>query len=63
MKAKSLILYGSKAKLTTAHRRVNNNRQSPYYVRAETVRLSFETALKYARPMDEETVLHTVPID
>jgi hypothetical protein len=60
---KSLILYGAKNKLTLAHKRVSNAKQPAYYVRAETVALNIHDALREAQPMDEETVIISIPLD
>ena len=68
---KSLIIYGSRVKLTNAHKLVTSRMKPPtgeaqpeYFVRVKVVNTDFETALyKHARPMSGETVLNTVPIE
>jgi hypothetical protein len=60
---KSLVLYGSKNKLTLAHKRVSNSKQPAYYVRVETVVGNVYDALREAQPMDDETVIISIPLD
>jgi hypothetical protein len=60
--SKTLILYGSKHKLTAAHKRISNSKQPAYFVRAETVNASFARALRQAKPLNQENLLGAVPI-
>lgn len=62
---KSAILYGSRVKLTGAHKPVftpRNGKRAEYYVRVKVVDLDINEALLKARPMVGETVLNTVPL-
>lgn len=61
---KSLILFGSNAKLTKAHKKVSGRYQPPYYVRVRAFGKDFDEALQHAPKimLPGETVLNTVPI-
>jgi len=65
---KSLILYGSRKKLTNAHKPVTVTRegqeigrQPEYYVRADLFNGDIDEALDKAKPMEGELVLNTCP--
>jgi len=61
---RSLILYGSKVKLTNSHKLVTGWRNQPdYYVRVDTFNGDYPEALDKAKPMEGETVLNTVPLE
>lgn len=69
---KSAIFYGSKTKLTNAHKPVHTvgnpnppngaKGQPEYFVRMQTVYGDDSTALIQARPMPGETVLNSVEL-
>lgn len=66
---KSLILYGSRVKLTNAHKLVTTQVNSPletnqpkYYVRAKVFNGDADTALLRSKPAVGETVLNTIEI-
>lgn len=61
---RTATLYGSRVKLTNAHKRVNHNgKQPPYFVRMTVRRMSLYEALEKAKPMLGEVVLNTVAIE
>ncbi len=61
---KTAILYGSRVKLTSAHRRVNSRGSHPdYFVRMRVVNMDLVDALYKAKPMIGEVVLNSVELD
>lgn len=66
---KSLILYGSRVKLTNSHKPVTVPRdgqeigqQPEYFVRAVVCNGDIDFALDHARPMVGECLLNTIPL-
>ena len=60
---KSLIIYGSKVRLSNAHKLVTVWKQPPYYVRVDSSPLSFGEALNKCKPQAGEVVLNTIPLE
>lgn len=63
MKPISLILYGSKKKLSRNHWPVTDHHQPKYYVRTKIFHGDCDEALIKAKPHQGESVLNTVPLD
>lgn len=66
---RAAIFYGSRVKLTNAHKAVHHatkpptgEAQPPYFVRMVVRNMSMEDALDKAKPMVGETVLNSVEL-